>query len=204
MARINWLTLNRRIHVYLALFLLPWFVLYGVSAFPFAHPSIGEAAYNDGRPTWIPRGEHTFSEPVPPGDGPEALRPLGRKILDRVGLQGSFGTYRQGPQQVNVYIYTFWKSTQVKYFLDRNVLRVEERRFRLDHFLTGMHARGGFEQGDWLTDAWAWAVDLVCIGLLGWVVSGLIMWWQIPPARRAGWIVIAASLAGFGLLIWRL
>lgn len=200
----NWRTLNRRVHVYLALFLLPWFLLYGVSSFPFAHPSIGDAAYNDGRPMWTLRLERAYDVPVPPGDGPEALRPLGQRILTDLGLKGSFGTYREGAEQVNVYIYTFWKSTQVKYYPVRKVIRVEDRRFRLDHFFTGMHARGGFEQDDPWSDAWAVVVDLVCLGLVGWVLSGLLMWWEIPSARRAGWLAIASSLVAFAGLIWRL
>ena len=81
-----------------------------------------------------------------------------------------------------MYSYSFWKSTQLKYFVDQKKLTVEDRRFRWDHFLTGMHARGGFEQEGFLQTSWSVVVDVVCLGMLVWIASGLYMWWGLPVA----------------------
>jgi hypothetical protein len=87
--------------------------------------------------------------PVP--EDTAGLRAFGATLLKDAGVETtSYGTYRQSPTQVNVYAYSFWQSTQLKYFIDQKKLTVEDRRFRWDHFLTGMHARGGFEQEGYL------------------------------------------------------
>ena len=90
------------------------------------------------------RREHTVDVAVP--DDPEALRALGASLLKTAGVEASsYGAYRQSPKQLNVYAFSFLKSTQLKYFIDQKKLTVEDRRFRFDQFLTGMHARGGFD-----------------------------------------------------------
>jgi hypothetical protein len=196
----NWQFVNRRVHLYAALSLLPWFVVYGVSSIPFSHPQWGDNYYNDGVPLWKLRFERPYDVPVPEGD----LRPLGRQILKDTGINASFGVYRQSETQINVYAYTFLQSTQIKYFVDRKLLRVEDRRFRWDHFFTGMHARGGFQQESFLDDAWAVLVDVVCAGFLIWIASGLIMWWQLKPHRKGGWLALAAGFATFGWFLFGL
>lgn len=195
--------LNRRTHLYLALFLLPWFFLYGVSSIAFSHgPYFEQLDKAKGLPLWKTRFERTgYDIPIP--DGPE-LRAVADRVVKDTGLGGgAYGAYRQGPNQVNVYVYTFWKSTQVKYFLAEKKLVVEDRRFRWDHFLTGMHAKGGFDQGG-LHNLWAVFVDLVCLAMLLWIATGLIMWWNLPATRGWGWIALAAGVASFAGFLWRL
>jgi hypothetical protein len=188
---------NRRLHLYLGLGLLPWFFMYGISSVPFAHSQFfdkRDAAKN--LPLWTLRSEQSIDLRIP--DDPEALRTLGASLLKQASIEGtSFGTYRQGPNQVNVYSYSFWTSTQLKYYADQKKLTVEDRRFRWDHFLTGMHARGGFEQEGFLADSWSAVVDVVCLGMILWIVSGLYMWWGLPSQRRWGWIAILAGTASF-------
>ena len=87
----------------------------------------------------------------------------------------------------------------MKYFIDRKTLVAEDRRFRWDHFLTGMHARGGFEQDGVLATSWSVVVDLVCLAMIVWIASGLYMWWHLPGQRRWGAIAIAAGAATFVL-----
>ena len=195
---------NRRVHLYLGLFLLPWLFMYGISSVPFAHAPLFEkwdAAKKV--PLWIPRAEFAVDMRVP-SDEP-GLRTLGAALLDVAGIRGtSFGTYRQTPDQLNVYSYSFWSSTQLKYYIDQKRLTVEDRRFRWDQFLTGMHARGGFEQEGLLPAAWSVVVDLVCIGILLWIASGLYMWWGIPGHRRWGWMALAVGTVSFVCFTLRL
>ena len=82
-------------------------------------------------------------------EDPGELRRLGAALLEQRHCGHDANELRrlpQSPTQINVYSYSFWKSTQLKYFVDQKRLTVEDRRFRWDHFLTGMHARGGFDQ----------------------------------------------------------
>jgi hypothetical protein len=195
---------NRRLHLYLGLALLPWFFMYGISSVPFAHNQFFERRdAARGLPLWTLRSEHTVDLGVP--EDPAALRSLGAALLQAAGIEGtSFGAYRQSPTQINVYSYSFWKSTQLKYFVDQKRLRVEDRRFRWDHFLTGMHARGGFEQEGFLQTSWSVVVDLVCLGMIVWIASGLYMWWAVRGHRGWGALAILGGVVSFVVFTVRL
>jgi hypothetical protein len=198
--------LNRRVHLYAGLALLPWFFMYGISSVPFAHNEFfqrRDAA--KGLPPWTLRFERALDVAVPAG--PAEMRPFGARLLREAGIEvegTSFGTYRQSPTQINVYSYSFWTSTQLKYYIDRKTLTVEDRRFRWDQFLTGMHARGGFDQDGVLQDSWSVVIDVVCVAMIVWVISGLYMWWALPALRRWGLLAILAGTAPFVLFTLRL
>src|SRR5262249_14521829 len=158
----------------------------------FAHtPFFEQRDRAKGVSLWKTRIDRTYSMEVPSeGD----LRPVGAQIMQDLGLEGSFGAYRQSPNQINVYVFTFRHSTQVKYFLKEQRIVVEDRRFRFDHFLTGMHARGGFEQEGFLDKAWGVLVDVSSVGMLLWVVTGVYMWWSLPGLRKWGWIAVLGGV----------
>jgi hypothetical protein len=184
----------------MGLALLPWFFMYGISSIPFAHNQFFEQRDRaKGLPLWTLRSERQVDLPVP--EDPRELRRLGAALLERAGIadatRTNYGVYRQSPIQINVYSYSFWKSTQLKYFVDRKTLTVEDRRFRWDHFLTGMHARGGFEQDGLLQRSWSVVVDLVCLAIVTWIATGLYMWWGVPGSRRWGVVAILAGTLSF-------
>jgi hypothetical protein len=189
--------LNRRTHLYLGLALLPWFFMYGISSLPFAHTQFFEQRdAAKGLPLWTLRSDRMTA--VGPPDDDKALRAFGAELLREAGISGtSFGTYRQSANQINVYSYSFWKSTQLKYYVEEKRVSVEDRRFRWDQFLTGMHGRGGFEQEGLLQLSWSVVVDLVCLGIIVWIASGLYMWWGLSGHRAWGWIAILAGAISF-------
>lgn len=197
----TWLHVCRRAHLYLGLALLPWFLVYAVSSIPFSHNEFFQDLDKaKGLPNWYPRFDRSYEIEVPASGN---LRPLGAKILADSGIEGAFGVYRQGPDQINVYVHSFWKSTQLKYFISSKRLVAEDKRFRWDHALTGMHAKGGFENGG-LHNLWAVLVDLVCVSMLLWVATGLLMWWKLPSTRVWGWVAVIGgclSFAAFLLLL---
>ncbi len=196
--------LNRRLHLYLGMALLPWFFMYGISSVPFAHNQFFEQRdAAKGLPLWTLRAERALDMPVP--EDTAGLRAFGATLLKDAGVEAtSYGSYRQSPTQVNVYAYSFWKSTQLKYFIDQKKLIVEDRRFRWDHFLTGMHARGGFEQEGFLQLSWSVVVDIVCVSMIVWIASGLFMWWELPGQRRLGWVAILGGTVSFLFFTLRL
>ena len=195
---------NRRLHLYLGLSLLPWLFMYGISSIPFAHNQYFERRdAAKGIPLWSLRSTHSVDAAIP--EDPGQLRRFGASLLQQADITAdTFGAYRQSPTQVNVYVYSFWNSTQLKYFADQKRLTVEDRRFRWDHFLTGMHARGGFEQDSWVVRSWSVIVDLVCLAIVIWIASGLYMWWALPGSRRWGVAAIAAGALTFTFFAVRL
>jgi hypothetical protein len=184
---------NRRSHLYLGLFLMPWFFLYGLSSIPFSHPAWGRAVYGEA-PQWTVLFERPYELPLAP-DGD--LREIGAVLSKEAGIQGTYGAYRPNPNRINVYVHTFWDANQISYDIPGKKLRAETRHFRWDHWLTGFHARGGFQHENFMNDAWAVIVDIVCVGFLVWVGSGLYMWWHLKKQRNWGWLALGSGVASF-------
>jgi hypothetical protein len=198
------MTLNlftRRLHLYLGMFLLPWFFLYGLSSIPFSHPRYFQELYNDGVPLWSELFERPYELPIPLDSD---LRVIGRRILDDNQLGGAFGASRPKPGEISLYVYDFRSAKRVVYLPEEKRIRAEKRRFRWDHFMTGFHARGGFGLGSWLHDAWAVVVDIVCVGFLLWIASGVYMWWLLPRQRFWGFLALGGGAGLFVMFLMTL
>jgi len=206
---------NRRLHLYLSLGLLPWVLMYGVSSVFFAHPELGRGWYGD-RMQWQTKAmiagvpDPNFRVPAP-GAPPEEMRQFARILLNTAGMGGevessSFGAYRTGPKQINVYVYRFLGSKQIRFDTEKQTAVVEEKQFRWDHFFTGMHARGGFEQDGVWQYVWGVIVDVASIGFLLWLATGLYMWWTLGArtARAWGWVALLGGLASFTVFMAKL
>jgi hypothetical protein len=196
--------LLRRVHLYLGLVLLPWLFMYGVSSLPFTHNQYFNARdAAKGLPLWTVRAEKPFAEPVPQEQA--ALRAWGRRLLDENGVKApNFGVYSPNPNSVQVNAFSFLKSSRIVYTVDQRKITIEERRFRFDQFLTGLHARGGFEQDGFLQDAWGVVVDIVCVAMILWIATGYYMWWGVSGHRRWGWLAILAGIGSFALFTLKL
>lgn len=183
--------INRRTHLYLATFLLPWFFMYGVSSILFSHHNW--KLYEDGVPDWSQVFEREYHRAIPAGAD---SREIGAQILRDSGLEWkkSWGAYSPNEREVVVYMYDFWSSMRLTYFTKQDRLLAEKKRFRWDHFLTGLHARGEFEQDLFLADAWAVVVDIVMAAILLWITTGFIMFWQLPQARFWGLLALGSGL----------
>ena len=199
----KFLYITRRTHLYLGIFLLPWFFMYGVTSIPFSHAAAVQQYFDDKAvPDWTVRVDKPYEIEIPEGDD---LRSTGERMLKDAGIEpGAFGAYREGGGRIGAYRYDFWHATRITYFPDQKRLTAEDRRFRWDHFMTGLHARGGFEQAGILDNTWGIIVDLVCLSMLVWIISGLVMWWQIRGHRIWGVAAIAAGVAAFALFLIRL
>ena len=136
--------------------------MYGISSVAFSHHDFFDDHYRgNGIANWTTRFEKSYDRPIPQDAD---LRQIGTQILSDVGLErgsGAFGAYKPNKRRLNLYLYDFWSSIRVSYFIDEQHLLAEDRRFRWDWILTGMHARGGSQQESFLHDAWAVVVDSV-------------------------------------------
>lgn len=191
----------RRLHLYLGLALLPWLFMYGLSSLPFAHNQYFHKRDEAKKlPLWTVRDQRPFDRPVPAD--PAARREFARQLLQESGIrQPNFGTYQPNPNTLQIFAFSFLQSERVVYALDKKTISVEQRRFRFDQFLTGWHARGGFEQDGWLSKSWGVVVDLVCVAFILWIGTGLYLWWGIPSARRWGAATILAGAASFAVFV---
>ena len=196
----SFLYLVRRTHLYLGLFLLPWVIMFGVSSIPLNHNT------PTAPPAWTKAIDVPFSASVPATNKAEDLRGVGREMMNAAGVAGGFYVNRPNPRQLNVHHPKFMGSTRLFYYIDEKRLVAERQAFAPRMFITGLHTRGGYTLGSFWDSVWAVFVDLVSIGLLLWIVSGLIMWWKIPGTglRRWGWIALASGAVCFAVIMLRL
>ena len=192
----------RRLHLYLGLSLLPSFFIYGISSIAFSHPSWFQPKPEEAKRDWTVRIERPYEIDMPPGADDRAT---GARILRDAGMDGAFGVWRPpGQNRLDVLRFSFLRASRISYYPDEKRLVVEDRRFRWGSFLTGMHTRGGFEQKPLLNDLWAVLVDVVCIAILAWIVTGLYLWWKRQPTRAWGWVAIGSGCASFAAFLWAL
>ena len=183
----------RRTHLYMGLFLLPWMIMFGVSTIPINH------TLSPNPVTWTKVAEHRFEGTVP--DAGENLRPLGREMMNAAGVSGGYFVNRANPKQVNVNHPNFLTPVRVIYYADQSKLTVEHRNFSLRQFITSMHTRGGYDMGGFWDSVWALFVDIVSVGLILWMATGIYMWWNLPSTRRWGWLALGSGALAFAVII---
>ncbi|MEM1424034.1 MAG: PepSY domain-containing protein, partial [Planctomycetota bacterium] len=67
-------------------------------------------------------------------------------------------------------------------------------------FLTRLHVSRGYPGEFTARTVWAVAVDVTAGLMIFWAVSGIAMWWQLRPTRKAGALAAIAGLIGAGIL----
>jgi hypothetical protein len=196
----------RRLHLYLALFCLPWFIMYGITSVAFSHPGWFEAPrglYDTSSGNWTEEGSWPCTVVVPAAG--EIPREVTAALVEVAGIQAeAYGAFRSGERQVEVYFPSFWETRRLTYRIEEQRLSLYSRETLPRQVLTEMHARAGFHHDSLLNDAWAVMVDLVCIGFLLWVVTGLYMWWTLPGLRGWGAFGLGAGILSFTLFLFLL
>lgn len=192
--------INRRSHLYLGLFLMPWLLMYGVSSFIVIHQPWFKA---DQALAWEPLFEKEYRRPVPdPAD--RDLRATAQEILKDSNLEGAFWVNRPRPDTLHIDRFSFWDSTRLTYSIKEQKLKAERKPMRVSQAVIRMHFRGGYGQPTFRDKFWGLLVDVACIGIILWVASGLIMWWRLPRLRAWGAIAVAGGFLSFLLFVWTL
>ncbi|MEW5979214.1 MAG: hypothetical protein AB1898_25750 [Acidobacteriota bacterium] len=184
----------RRSHMYLALFLTPWMLIYALSTMAMNHREWFRHYYGGPTSLFEKESERVYSTPFPSGATPQAKA---IQILGDLGLEGahSVNASKQG-QQIMIYRNDPVIPRRITYSPADQKLVIEREQFRTPSFLERMHRRRGFQQPYLLDGLWGVSVDLVIVGMIFWVLSGLWMWWELRSTRLWG---AAFSLAGFSL-----
>ena len=204
----NFDRINRRLHLYLGLILLPWVTMYGVSSFILSHQATWFKF--DKQPVWETVFEKPYQHAIP-DDANQAnptnravLRTVAAEILKENNLEGAFYANRPKTNEVTINRNTFFEQTRLTYSITDQKLRAERQRRRWDQVIVGMHFRNGYDQPLFLNKLWAFTVDLTCFTILLWVVSGLIMWWRLAQVRVWGALALGGGILSFLFLMWRL
>ena len=195
--------INRRTHLYLGLFLLPWLMMYGVSSFIVIHQSLFSLGKPLGRELIF---EKSYDRPVKTqgaNNGPE-LRAAAQDILKDCNWEGAFWVDKPNADTVHIDRFSFRENISLTYSIKDQKLKAERQPMRWSQVAIRMHFRGGYEQSEFWNKFWGVLVDVACVGIIIWVASGLIMWWRLRRLRVWGAMAVGGGALSFLLLIWKL
>ena len=189
----------RRTHMYLALFLAPWMLIYALSGLVLNHNQTIRGWYGDRFAPFEKIEERPYTTVFSADAEP---RVIGAQILADLGLSGTFnvqGTATQPRLVINRN--AGFALHRITYVRTENRLLVEKQPFTAPVFFNRAHFRHGYEQPFLSAKVWAVVVDLAVAGMLFWALSGIVMWWEIRPARWTGAAFGLVGVALFGVLL---
>ena len=190
----NFSILNRRTHMYTALFFMPWIVMYSLSTLFFNQGIRQFSAASEGRPISFEKEvEHTYSETFPEDTPP---REIAKQILEHLNLSGTHNANRRPNGTIMINRRDALTPRRITFNPETGSLLVERQVMSFPTWLRTIHHRSGFQSEEVLEDTWALFVDLVIFAMIFWVLSGLWMLWEIKAARKWG---LVCGLAGIGL-----
>ncbi len=192
--RIPFNKLNRRTHLYLGLVLSPWFLVYAASAVLLNHSGWFPNA-RDNRPEWTQRFEHSYRLPPITDDTDDDA--LAEKILHDEGLSGRYRYHFDDDDNFVVLRNGLVNTIRLTYYPAKGALLAEDKRFRLRDALASAHFRAGYAYPYWTEIAWAVFVDLVVVGTLLWIATGIYLWLKLKQLRFWGWVALGAGCASF-------
>jgi hypothetical protein len=185
--------LVRRTHMYLALFLAPWMLMYAASTLVMNHRAVFVERYGPGPVPFQKERELVYDASFSPDADP---RTISRQILASLDLDGAHGVTRRKDGAIVINRNDLLTPRRITFAPDTRMLLVERMERRPNAFLERFHRRRGYATGYRLDTAWAVTVDAVIVAMMFWALSGLWMWWEMKVTRAFGAL---AFLGGAGL-----
>ncbi len=185
----------RRTHMYLALFLFPWMLMYALSTAAMNHRAFFVEKYGSSPTVYEKDREFGYDAAVP--DNVD-LRTISRQILAAAGLDGAHGVTRRKDGAIVITRNDLVTPRRLTYTPATQTVLVEKMPHRANAFLERFHRRRGYATGYALDTVWAVSVDLVILAMVVWALSGLWMWWEMKVTRVLG---ASAFLGGAGLFV---
>jgi hypothetical protein len=183
----------RRTHLYLALFLAPWVLMYTLSTLVMNHRGYFVAKHGRGPVPMHRERELTYNGTFA---GNVPLREISQQILATLDLDGAHGVNRRADGAIVITRQDQMSPRRITYTPADHKLVIEKMEPRANAFLERFHRRRGYGTGYLLDTLWAVSVDLVIAALVFWAVSGLWMWWEMKATRVLG---VAGTLAGMAV-----
>lgn len=189
----------RRTHMYLALFLTPWVLMYALSTLAMNHHHIFENWYDHQPPAWTLDREIPYTVDFPP----EATRWIvAEQILTDLGMVGAHNTRGNLDNQITITRRYTGSPQRIIYTPEQKTLRIETQEFRTNVFLEQMHRRRGYNTKYLSDDLWAITVDIFILSTVLWAASGLWMWWELKVTRKWGAICMGSGVVIFAFFLF--
>src|SRR5262245_68015 len=189
-----WSRVLRRTHMYLALFLFPWMLMYALSTLVMNHRTWFAAP----PPAFEREREIVYDGVFPDNASPQVIA---RQILASVDLDGSHGVTRRNDGTLVINRNDLVTPRRLTYRPEDRMLVIERLPLRSNVLLERFHRRRGYATGYAMDTAWAVSVDLVILAMLFWAASGLWMWWEMKVTRRIGLVAIFSGAALFAVYL---
>ena len=187
--------LNRRAHLYLGLFLAPWFLLYAASGFILNHaPWFQHSAAR-----WTKVSEHACRLPATSGEDDEDA--LAEKVLRDQGLLGRYSADFDEDGNLVIVRHRLSGNVRLTYYPAASRVVREDQQVHADQLLTAAHFRAGFEYPYFLEILWGSIIDLLIVSSLLWIATGIYLWWKLKRFRLWGGLALAAGMLSFLLLV---
>lgn len=180
----------RRTHLYLALFLAPWVLMYTLSTLVMNHREFFLEKQGRGPAPLLRERELTYHATLKENT---PLRDIARQILAAVDLDGAHSVNRRPDGAIVIQRQDLLAPRRLTYTPADQKLVIEKAEPRANALLERFHRRRGYATGYLIDTVWAVSVDLVIIAMVFWAVSGLWMWWEMKATRLIG---LAGTLAG--------
>ena len=192
--------LIRRTHMYLALFLTPWLLIYAMSGFVLNHGKWFGMGGGVKPPPFEKIEEREYHAEFSK-DADERF--IAAQMLAELKLSGPFHVDgdSDGPK-LEIRRHAAFAEYRITYLREPNRLIVERQQVNKTMFLNRSHFRHGYYQSDAASIAWGVIVDLVVVSLIVWVLSGLWMWWEIKPSRAWGAMFGLVGVGLFAVLLF--
>jgi hypothetical protein len=190
--------LIRRTHMYLALFLFPWLLMYALSTAVMNHRALFVDEAGNGAPQFQPERELTYDGVFPEG---AELRTISGQILASLDLDGAHGVTRRKDGAIVINRQDLLTPRRITFTPATRALVIEKLPHRTNTLLERFHRRRGYATGYTLDTIWAVTVDAAIGAMMFWVLSGLWMWWEMKVTRPLGALAFAGGVGLFALFI---
>ena len=191
--------LLRRTHLYIALFLIPWILMYAASTFVMNHRTHLQTLYGGGPPQPVPEREQIYDAVFPEGSSPKQM---GAQVLASLDMEGAFNANRRTRDgAIVINRMDPIAPRRITYEPAAKKITIERVPWDTRVYLERMHRRRGYQHDALIEDTWAFSVDLFIAAVIFWVLSGFWMWWELKTTRRWGTVALAGGVALFGLFL---
>ena len=185
----------RKLHLYLALFLTPWILMYGISGFFMNHRELMDKLYKGKLHENGPKTELVYS-----GTFPEDAKPniIAEQILSDLDLVGFYNVNVQN----NGTLYNIFRADpiapkRILFTPSDGKLVIEPASTRLPALLNRIHHYRGYWKDSFADDSWALTVDLMILSIFLWPATGLVMWWSMKRTKKLG-----SAVTGLGIVMF--
>lgn len=184
-------TLLRRLHLYSALFLGMFLLMYAFTGFV-----IFAGWFPDNEEVTTVTGTGDFT---PPENADwEATKNAGAKVAPeyrrRYAITGRYETFtRHDDGRFDLVFRRPGDETRVRFFPNSDSLTVIQRKYGFAYLMNRLHSFRWYEGGI-LFQLWALLLDLAAVAMILFALSGILLWYTLKARnRRLGWFILCSG-----------